>query len=62
MLDIKRIRTDPDAVKAGVKRRGADMSGLIDELLEIDKQRRDVASRTDADKARQNQVSRSIPR
>ncbi len=61
MLDIKRIRTDPDAVKAGVKRRGADMSGLIDELLEIDKQRRDVASRTDADKARQNQVSRSIP-
>ena len=36
MLDIKRVRTDPEKVKAGVKRRGADMDAVIDELLDIE--------------------------
>jgi seryl-tRNA synthetase len=39
MLDIRRIRTEPDAVKAALAKRGIDGS-QIDALLELDVERR----------------------
>lgn len=61
MLDMKRIRTNPDEIKAALRRRNADYDGTIDELLAIDLQRRDITARADTMKARQNAASKQIP-
>ena len=61
MLDIRLIRTDPDAVKAGVKRRGKDMDAVIDEILALDGQCRQIAAASDELKAEQNRASKLIP-
>jgi len=60
MLDIKRIRQNPEAlVTAMAKRRGkgADVSGLI----ELDAKRREIMQETEALKARRNEGSAKIP-
>ena len=40
MLDLKRIREDPEAVKAALARRGA--ADEVDELLRLDERRREL--------------------
>ena len=40
MLDIKLIRSNPDYVKACCKKREKDMDAVIDEILDLDEQRR----------------------
>lgn len=62
MLDIKLIRTNPDMVKQAMKNRDADMDAVIDELLQIDVQRRDIMARAESMKARQNEMTKQIPR
>lgn len=62
MLDIKAIRENPDAIKARLAVRNIDYSAQIDEILEIDVARRELIARTDQMKARQNTVSKEIPR
>ncbi|MDR0876181.1 MAG: serine--tRNA ligase [Clostridiales Family XIII bacterium] len=61
MLDIKRIREDYDAVKAAVESRGKGDFGLS-EVLGLDKERREVIADAEQRKARQNTVSKEIPR
>ena len=61
MLDIKRIRENPDAVKAALKTRNADYDEYIDNILEIDIERRKISTETDNLKAEQNKVSKQIP-
>lgn len=61
MLDIKFVRTNPELVKEGMRRRGKDMDALVDEVIKIDEQRREVSSATEAMKAKQNAVSKQIP-
>lgn len=61
MLDIKIIRENPDKVKAALKTRNADYDCYIDEILEIDENRRKLSTETDALKAEQNKVSKQIP-
>ena len=46
MLDIRRIRTEPDVVKAGLARRGIDTSP-IDEVVELDRRQRELAEQRD---------------
>lgn len=62
MLDIKLIRTNPDLVKAGMKKRNKDMDAQIDEIIAIDAKRREINTRTDNMKAKQNAVSKEIPK
>ena len=62
MLDIKLIRTNPDLVKAGMKKRNKDMDAQIDEIIAIDAKRREYNTRTDHMKAKQNAVSKEIPK
>lgn len=62
MLDIKLIRTDPDAVKEGIRKRCLDLDAVVDEILSIDAARRELGSKTDALKAEQNAASKDIPR
>lgn len=61
MLDIRRIRENPEEVKKALKTRNADYDKYIDEILEIDVERRKISTDTDALKARQNKVSKEIP-
>ena len=46
MLDIRRIRAEPDAVKAALGRRGHDTSA-IDEVLALDREQRTVGEQRD---------------
>ena len=61
MLDIKRIREDYENVLAAVKSRGKGDFGL-EEAVEIDKRRREIIAETEQMQARQNAVSKEIPR
>ncbi len=61
MLDIKLIRENPDLVKAAMKSRNKDMDALVDEVLAIDVERRELMQVTDAMKQEQNAASKQIP-
>lgn len=61
MLDIKRIKENPDAIKAGMRAKEVDCDAAIDRILELDKQRRELISDTETKKAQQNKVSKQIP-
>jgi seryl-tRNA synthetase len=58
VLDLKRIREDPEGVKAALARRGA--AGEIDELLRLDARRRELLPEVEGGRARQNQASEAI--
>lgn len=60
MLDIKMIRKNPELVKAGLAKRHGDFG--IDEVLELDEKRRDILVKVEEMKAKQNQVSKEIPK
>lgn len=59
MLDIKRIRQNPEAIKAAVERRGK--KTRIDELLQLDEKRREILADVETKKAKKNEVSKKIP-
>ncbi len=61
MLDIKRIREDTAAVKAGLAAKEYDAGAQIDRILELDVQRRELIGRSEALKAEQNKSSKEIP-
>lgn len=61
MLDIKRIKENPQAVKAGLRAKEVDCDATIDRILELDEQRRALIADTESRKARQNKVSKEIP-
>lgn len=61
MLDIKRIRTNPQEIKDSLRRRNANYDDAIDQLLAIDEQRREITAKADTMKAQQNAASKKIP-
>ncbi len=61
MLDIKKIREQPERFKAGLRKRGRD-SQSIDDLLIVDTRRRQLLGEIEKHRARQNQASAEIPR
>ena len=61
MLDIKTVRQDHERVKQAVKNRCGNLDNEINELLEIDVQRREIITRVEELKAKQNAVSKMIP-
>lgn len=61
MIDIKRIKDDPEGVKAGFHAKEVDCDAQVDRLLELDSMRRAAIAETDAMKAEQNKVSKEIP-
>ena len=61
MLDIRRLRNDPETVKAAVARRGGE--GLVeslDEILDLDGRRRGALAEVNDLKAQRNEVSKEI--
>lgn len=61
MLDIKLIRTEPDLVKAAIKKREMDLDAVVDDILKIDVERREVTGKVEAKKAEQNAATKQIP-
>ena len=61
MLDIKLIKENPDAVKAGLRAKEVDCDETVDRILALDEQRRALIASTEERKARQNKVSKEIP-
>lgn len=59
MLDRTLIRTQPDAVKAGISRKGLDPSG-VDEFLRLDAEWRAAETAFQERKAEANRISKSI--
>jgi seryl-tRNA synthetase len=58
MLDLKRIRREPDAVRAALARRGDD--GALDTVLELDARRRAILPELESLRARQNEAGAAI--
>jgi len=59
MLDIKRIRNNPEEINELIKRRNPDLS--IDRALALDERRRELLKEYEAKKAHQNKTSKKIP-
>ncbi len=59
MLDIKLFRENPDTVREGLKKRGKD-TAVVDEVLQIDKERRAILTEVESLKGKRNKVSKEI--
>lgn len=59
MLDIKRIREQPEAIRAGLQRRGASLETL-ERTLALDQARREALAGTERCKQQRNQKSKDI--
>ena len=60
MLDIKFLRENPDAVKENIKKKFQDHKlPLVDQVISLDAQRRDIIQETEAIKAANNKLSKA---
>ena len=60
MLDIKLIRNDPEVVREALSRRGAHATAALDELLELDRSRRELLMGVEERRGLRNSVSEEI--
>jgi seryl-tRNA synthetase len=61
VLDIRRIRADPEVVKAGLARRGDPTLGAeIDRVVELDARQRELTRRRDDVRAQVKSISRDV--
>ena len=58
MLDIKRIKEDPAAVKAGLKAKEVDCNAIVDQILEMDGKIRALKTATETKTAEKNKLSK----
>ena len=60
MLDIRRLRNDPDAVRAGLSRRGGDAAASVDGIVELDGRQRALGTQRDEIRARVKALSKDV--
>ena len=58
MLDIKRIKENPDAVKAGLKAKEVDCDAVVDKILELDGRIRTLKTTTETKTAEKNKLAK----
>lgn len=58
MLDIKRIKENPDAVKAGLRAKEVDCDAIVDRILELDVQIRGLKTSTETKTAQKNKLAK----
>ena len=58
MLDIKKIKENPDAVKAGLKAKEVDCDAVVDKILELDVQIRALKTSTESKTAQKNKLAK----
>ena len=63
MLDLKRIRNNPEEIKKALSNRGEDFDvSVIDEVVSLDEERRKILVEVETLKSKRNQVSSEIPK
>jgi seryl-tRNA synthetase len=63
VIDIKRLRQDPEAVRASLLRRGDPSIGpVLDEMIQLDRRRRELLTRVESLKAERNAASDEVAR
>lgn len=62
MLDLRRIRNNPEEVKEAIASRGEIYKSFIDEIIALDEKRREVLVKVETLKGKKNQVSAEIPK
>jgi seryl-tRNA synthetase len=60
VLDLKRIRQDPDAVRAALGRRGSEAAAGLDAVIELDARRRELLPELEGLRAEQNDANARI--
>ena len=60
MLDIKILRTEPDKIREALKKRNNDLD--ITPAIEMDAQRREILAEVEPMKAKQNEITKQIPK
>lgn len=60
MLQIQRIRTAPEAIIEGLKKRGIDATQTVESLIEIDAERRKIRHEMEEMQARSNSLAKEI--
>ncbi|MET0902845.1 MAG: serine--tRNA ligase [Acidimicrobiales bacterium] len=60
MLDLRRFRTEPDALRAGLSRRGGDAAATVDRIIELDERQRALGTRRDELRARIKVISKEV--
>jgi seryl-tRNA synthetase len=60
VLDLKRIREDPDGVRAALTRRGGQAAGGLDRVIELDERRRGLLPDLEGLRAEQNEANARI--
>ena len=58
MLDIRKIKENPDAIKAGMKAKEVDCDAIIDKILELDVAVRGLKTSTETKTAEKNKLSK----
>ena len=58
MLDIKKIKENPDAIKAGMKAKEVDCDAIVDRILELDVQVRGLKTATETKTAQKNKIAK----
>ncbi len=58
MLDIRKIKENPDAVKAGLKAKEVDCDAVVDKILELDEKIRALKTSTETQTAQKNKLSK----
>ncbi len=58
MLDIKRIKENPEAVKAGLRAKEVDCDAIVDKILELDVQVRGLKTSTETKTAQKNKLAK----
>ncbi|MGE0353842.1 MAG: serine--tRNA ligase [Gemmatimonadales bacterium] len=63
MIDVKRLRQDPDGFRAGLLRRlDQTVAAQVDRLLDLDRRRRELLTRVETLKAERNRASEEVAR
>jgi seryl-tRNA synthetase len=60
VLDLRLIRSNPDAVRTALARRGGDVAATIDKVLDLDARRREILPRLEGLRAEQNEANQAI--
>jgi seryl-tRNA synthetase len=60
MLDLRRVRTDPDGTRAGLARRGGDAADSLDRIVQLDVEQRSLGTRRDEIRARVKVLSKEV--
>jgi seryl-tRNA synthetase len=60
MLDIRRLRSEPDAVRRALARRDPELPAAVDRVMEVDERRREALGVVNDLKAERNEASKRV--